>query len=416
MVDKTEDRSVLLSCDSVTKNFGALVAVNNLSFEVKVGTVFGIGGPNGAGKTTLYDVITGVSPISSGKINFNGKSITNLQPHEICHAGIARTFQLNAAFETMSVIDNVLISAHHGNTKNKVIKVNYTNEERQRADYALEVCGLSDKAKYIVSSLNLVEHKLLMIAAAVATKPLLLLMDEPVGGLIPKEIDKVERVVRNLISTHNMTVVLIEHVMRFLVSLSDEVLIMNYGEKLYHGSPEGLTDDKEVVEVYLGEGMSAQIGTGVKGKASTANKETELKGDLSKRSQWAIDVELASRQLLRQYLSGFVYPIDFLKVERLLDSQPETEKSTNVSRAAKEIISAQVDKEDMSPHFEWLRRVFDESYKIRDGETAKAKNNQSDDTIEIAVRDFLAKETNGFTNSDIEKLREAVNSSRANNG
>jgi N-methylhydantoinase B len=255
-----QSASNILSCRRLTKTFGALVALNRLSFDVEKGIVFGIGGPNGAGKTTLFDLICGINPASSGDIIFDGKSIVGKRPFEICRAGVARTFQLNAAFETMTVRENVLIASQHGLRHVELPQLTYDRTQRTQADNIIEACGLKDKAEQSVSRLSMFDHKLMMIASALATRPRLLLLDEPVAGLIPAEIDKVERVIRTVIEDHSLTVILIEHVMRFLVGLSDEVMIINHGEKLYQGSPEGLSKDRQVVDVYLGEGTSARLG------------------------------------------------------------------------------------------------------------------------------------------------------------
>jgi N-methylhydantoinase B len=258
--DDAGDSKAILSCHRLTKSFGALVALNRLSFEVEKGVVFGIGGPNGAGKTTLFDLICGITPIISGDIVFNGRSIAGEPAFKICHAGIARTFQLNAAFETMTVRDNVLIASQHGVREREIPQLTFDRTQRIHANEVLEICGLQDRAEQVVSRLSLLDHKLMMIASALATRPSLLLLDEPVGGLTPPEIDKVEKVIRKLTQDHSITVILIEHVMRFLVGLSDQVMIINYGEKLYQGPAEGLAKDRQVVEVYLGEGTSARLG------------------------------------------------------------------------------------------------------------------------------------------------------------
>ena len=257
--DSAGDSKAVLSCHRVTKNFGALVALNRLSFEVEKGVVFGIGGPNGAGKTTLFDLICGITPIGSGDIVFNGHSIAGQSAFEICHAGIARTFQLNAAFETMTVRENVLIASQHGSRESDIPQLAFDRMQRIHANEVLEICGLQDKAEQVVSRLSMLDHKQMMIASALATRPSLLLLDEPVGGLTPPEIDKVEKVIRKLTQDHSMTVILIEHVMRFLVGLSDQVMIINYGEKLYQGPAGGLAKDRQVVDIYLGEGASARL-------------------------------------------------------------------------------------------------------------------------------------------------------------
>ena len=302
------DHVPLLSCRRVSVYFGALVAVNKLSFELEKGTILGIGGPNGAGKTTLFDVLSGLHSPDTGDIQLNGRSITGLPPHEICHEGIARTFQLNALFGTMSVMENVLIASQHGQKSIDFQRPYFNSSERRRAESALELVGLSDKADLTAASLDILGQKLLMIAGAIATDPQLLLLDEPVGGLIPREIEQVEQIIRNLTHEREITVILIEHVMRFLTGLSDEVLIMNFGEKLFQGSPEDLAGDKKVIDVYLGEGVSGKIGPvrkdGVKksenGLESVEEDSTSL--NLHESDKWSLDVEYFARKLCQQYL------------------------------------------------------------------------------------------------------------------
>jgi len=253
----TSAAAALLTCERVTKRFGALAAVDDLSFAVAEGEVLGIGGPNGAGKTTLFEVISGLSPASAGAIHFAGRRIDRLPPERICHAGIARTFQLNAAFDSLSVWDNVLAAATFGRAPRLFPGLRHERAAAERAAAALEFVGLADRAR-IAEKLPVLDRKLLMIAGALATEPRLLLMDEPVGGLTPAEIDRVVAVVERL-KASGITVILIEHVMRFLVQLSDRVMILHHGEKIYEGSPAGLVRDATVVDVYLGAGASQRL-------------------------------------------------------------------------------------------------------------------------------------------------------------
>lgn len=248
----------LLACDGVSKFYGAMAAVHELSFEAKKGEVLGIGGPNGAGKTTLFDVITGLSPASAGRVAFGGRDVTGLKPEQLCHQGLVRTFQLNAGYDTLSARENVLVGSYFG-AKNVVIPgLRVSAAAKRRAEEAMDLVGLADSRDAIVKSLPVYKRKLLMIASAVATEPKLLMLDEPVGGLNPHEIDAVMGVIKRLREA-GLTIVLIEHVMRFLVALSDRVLIMHHGEKIYEGAPEGLVHDRTVVDVYLGAGTADRL-------------------------------------------------------------------------------------------------------------------------------------------------------------
>ncbi len=255
----TAARQPLLSCKGVSKHFGALAAVNNLSFDVAEGEVLGIGGPNGAGKTTLFDVISGLNPATGGTVSFDGRDITAVSPEAICHLGIARTFQLNACFDSLSVRDNVRVAAYFGRDNRRFAGLSVGKEAEAHAGEALAAVGLHDKDDAPAGSLPVLDRKLLMLAGALATRPRLLLMDEPVGGLSPKETDHLMTVVRN-IAASGVTIILIEHVMRFLVQLSTRVMIMHHGERIYEGPPKGLASDRTVIDVYLGEGASQRLG------------------------------------------------------------------------------------------------------------------------------------------------------------
>ena len=248
----------LLSCQQVSKHFGALAAVNALSFDVFPGEILGIGGPNGAGKTTLFEVLSGLNPASAGRVMLDGRDITRLSPEAICHAGIARTFQLNASFDGLSIRDNVRVAAYFGRDNRRFPGLRLGRDTEAQTDAALAAVGLTGRDDELATTLPVLDRKLLMLAGAVATRPKLLLMDEPVGGLNATEIDQMMATVRR-IADSGVTIILIEHVMRFLVQLSHRVLIMHHGEAIYLGAPNGLSRDRTVVDVYLGEGASRRL-------------------------------------------------------------------------------------------------------------------------------------------------------------
>lgn len=250
--------AALLSCSHVSKYFGALAAVHDLSFELQPGEILGIGGPNGAGKTTLFEIISGLNPASQGQIQFEGRDITRLSPEAICHGGIARTFQLNAGFDRLSVRDNVRVAAYFGRDNRVVPGLRMGKQTEGHVDAALEAVGWRGDQRILAGQLPVLDRKLLMLAGALATRPKLLLMDEPVGGLNPQEIELMMDTVRR-IAASGVTIILIEHVMRFLVQLSQRVMIMHHGEKIYEGLPQGLVNDRTVIDVYLGEGASQRL-------------------------------------------------------------------------------------------------------------------------------------------------------------
>ncbi len=235
---------MLLQLTDVSKRFGEFTVIKNLSFTVEEGDVFGIAGPNGAGKTTLFNVITGVYP-AQGKIVFSGHPIHGQPPHRICHHGIARTFQMPTLFNSMTVRTNIRVGAHFGNEQ--------VEEETKIIDEMIELTGLTDKADRPVAGLKIYDKKLTMLAAALATKPKLLLLDEPVGGLSPIEADEFIALVGRLKNELNITLVVIEHMMRVLVSISDKLMILDNGEKISFGEPEKVVKDPKVIEVYLGD-------------------------------------------------------------------------------------------------------------------------------------------------------------------
>ena len=259
MTDGQGEETPLLSCKSVTKLYGAMAAVDKLSFEVRQGEVLGIGGPNGAGKTTLFDLISGLSPANEGRIMFEGHDLLRHAPHQICHLGISRTFQLNAAFDTMTVRENVLCASYYGHRNVFFPKFHFDRAARARAEEAIAYVGLGDAASQVARQLPVLQRKQVMIACALVSQPKLLLMDEPVGGLNPHEIDEMLDLLRRVRRERGLSIILIEHVMRFLVALSDRIMIMHHGQKIYEGSAKGLAEDRTVVEVYLGEGMADHL-------------------------------------------------------------------------------------------------------------------------------------------------------------
>ncbi|WP_232830438.1 ABC transporter ATP-binding protein [Oceanicella sp. SM1341] len=248
----------ILTCNAVSRHFGSLRAVDAVSLQVAPGEVLGIGGPNGAGKTTFFDVVTGITAPSGGRIDFMGRDITEAGADEICHAGIARTFQLNAAFEHLTVAENVAVAAQFGRHARRFPGLRLSAASRAAAAEALEFAGLGPKAHLRAGDLPVLDRKLLMIAGAMATEPRMIFLDEPVGGLNSAEIDLVQELVRRM-QARGITIVLIEHVMRFLLTLSTRVLIMHHGQIIFEGPPDRVAEDETVVETYLGQGAARRL-------------------------------------------------------------------------------------------------------------------------------------------------------------
>lgn len=233
----------ILRCEKVTQRFGELAAVKDLSFEVEAGEIFGIAGPNGAGKTTLFNVITGFYK-GTGKIFFENENILGLKTHQICHKGIVRTFQIPTLFLTLSMLENVRVGAHYG--------VHGSSGELERADEAIELTGLQGKENVIAENLNLFDKKRTMLAAGLATKPKLFLLDEPIGGLSPTETTDFMNLVKKINQEIGLTIIIIEHLMKVLTELSARMMILHNGERIALGPPQEVCSDQRVLDVYLG--------------------------------------------------------------------------------------------------------------------------------------------------------------------
>ncbi len=243
---------VILSVRGATKRYGGLVAVNDVTFDVQRGEIFGIAGPNGAGKTTLFDVVTGMVRASGGEILFKDSPIHNASIHEICHRGITRTFQKPSVFDSETVMGNVVVGAHFGSGKPWWKSFSRDPEVWERSVEALEAVGLAHRAEDLSGDLPVYDKKRLMIASALASTPELLFLDEPFGGLTDDEIDALLVLLRQINAERGITIVLIEHVMRALMSLADRILIMDQGKTLVQGEPKTVMSDPEVIRVYLG--------------------------------------------------------------------------------------------------------------------------------------------------------------------
>jgi branched-chain amino acid transport system ATP-binding protein len=248
----------LLECVSVSKAYGGLLAVNDLSFVVEPGEIFAIVGPNGAGKTTLFDAISGIAPASSGTVRFREREIQRLRPHEICRLGLARTFQTTVGFDSQSVLTNVLIGSTFGQSGDWTTAFRFSPRAAHVALEAMALTGLDDQAAP-AASLPTLERKRLMLAPALATEPSLLLLDEPVGGLNAAERETMIQLIGRINAT-GVTVLMIEHVMKAVQALASKMLVLHHGQNIAEGPPAQVLRDERVIDVYLGAAGSGAAG------------------------------------------------------------------------------------------------------------------------------------------------------------
>jgi branched-chain amino acid transport system ATP-binding protein len=252
----------ILTLDRATIRFGGLVAVDEVSFELEQGDLFGLIGPNGAGKTTCFNMITGVYRPTSGLIKFKGRSISGMQPHKIADLGICRTFQNIRLFSSLSVLENVVVGGFLRHRTNLGSALSYlpsvikeTNVHRAKAMELLRVVDLEDVANVRSCDLPYGKQRRLEIARAMASQPELLLLDEPAAGMNPQEKTDLMDVVRSIRDQFKMTVLLIEHDMRFVMGLCEKIVVLDHGEEIAYGPPAEIRNNPKVIAAYLGEAV-----------------------------------------------------------------------------------------------------------------------------------------------------------------
>ena len=238
------DTAPILDLDCVTKRFGGLTAESGVSLRVAAGEILGIIGPNGAGKTTLFNVISGYYRPESGRILFAGADVTGQPPHAICRLGLTRTFQLVKPFGNLSVIDNVMIGA--------LTRLPTVSSARLEAERVVEMCGLAAHAGGHARTLPIGLRKRLEVARALATRPRLLLLDEVMAGLNPTELAGIVELIRRL-HADGLTLIVIEHIMAAMMRLAQRIVVLHHGEAIAEGAPAAITQDRRVVDAYLGE-------------------------------------------------------------------------------------------------------------------------------------------------------------------
>jgi branched-chain amino acid transport system ATP-binding protein len=242
----------ILAARHVTKRFGGLAAVSDLSFDLEEGEILGLIGPNGSGKTTLVNVVTGAMPCSGGDVQFRGASLRGLPPYEIGRRGVSRTFQVVKPFRNLTVVENVMVGALFGARGGaRALAV-----ARRRAEEVLDFVALAHRAEAPAEGLNVPERKRMELARALAMRPTVLFLDEVMAGLNPAEIDAAVALIRR-IRDRGITLVVIEHVMRAIRDLSDRIVVLFHGEKLTEGPPRDVLNDPDVIAAYLGRRYAA---------------------------------------------------------------------------------------------------------------------------------------------------------------
>ena len=250
----------MIKLQNITKNFGGVVAIQDVNIHISLGDTFGLIGPNGAGKTTIFNIITGNYKPTSGKVFLKHEDITNYKPNKIVQLGIARTFQNIRLFSSMSVIENVLIGFHNHINYNFFEAIfrlprffrdekNFLNEAREM----LNILGLSEFENFKATTLSYGNQRKVEIARALATSPDVLLLDEPAAGMNPAESDELANILEKIKKEFDLTILLIEHDMKFVQKVCNKVLVLDYGKTIFEGTPKDMLKDEKVIKAYLGD-------------------------------------------------------------------------------------------------------------------------------------------------------------------
>ncbi|MEI4769139.1 ABC transporter ATP-binding protein [Psychrobacillus sp. FJAT-51614] len=256
---------MVLELKKISKNFGGISALTDVSFTINEGEIFGLIGPNGAGKTTMFNVITNMFPLTSGEISFLGENISGIKPHKITDKGICRTYQNIRLFSQMTVLENVLVGGHSRSKSgvfSSVFRTKFQRKEEsvmlENAKELLELVGLSGFEDVVAENLAYGQQRRLEIARALSSSPKLLLLDEPAAGMNETETDDLFTLIKK-VQKRGITVLLIEHDMPFVMKLCDRITVLNFGKKLAEGTPDEIQNNQEVIEAYLGTEEDDQI-------------------------------------------------------------------------------------------------------------------------------------------------------------
>ena len=249
------ENNIILTIKSLSKHFGALKAVDEVSFEVKRGEILGLIGPNGAGKTTIANVVTGTYPKTSGSVIFGDTDISNLKPYQIARKGLTRTFQVVKPLIGMTVEENVLVGSLYGRDKrNTDMKNAY-----KRAIEIIKLVGLESKKDSLVSDITLPDLKKMEFARVLAMEPEILFLDEVMAGLNPAEVEEASILVKRVRREKELTIVYIEHIMKAVMGISDRIVVLHHGRKIVEGTPQEVVNNSAVIEAYLGKRYAKEV-------------------------------------------------------------------------------------------------------------------------------------------------------------
>jgi branched-chain amino acid transport system ATP-binding protein len=243
---------MILQVEGVSKKFGGLQALEDVTFDLPEGQILGLIGPNGAGKTTLFNCISGVYAPTAGRVIFRGEDITGDKPYYIAKKGMARTHQIVRPLEELTVLENVMVGACFGQQDHGL------REARNLAEEIIDFFGLNDRAEQLAGSLNVGQKKRLEMARSLAAQPYLLLLDEVLAGLNPSEISQMVDIVKAIRSERETTIIMIEHVMHAVMNVSDRIVVLDYGKQLAEGTPQEVAENAKVIEAYLGDPKLAE--------------------------------------------------------------------------------------------------------------------------------------------------------------
>jgi len=249
------ENNIILTIKSLSKHFGALKAVDEVSFEVKRGEILGLIGPNGAGKTTIANVVTGTYPKTSGSVIFGDTDISNLKPYQIARKGLTRTFQVVKPLIGMTVEENVLVGSLYGRDKRNTDMKNASKRARE----IIKLVGLESKKDSLVSDITLPDLKKMEFARVLAMEPEILFLDEVMAGLNPTEVEEASILVKRVRREKELTIVYIEHIMKAVMGISDRIVVLHHGRKIVEGTPQEVVNNSAVIEAYLGKRYAKEV-------------------------------------------------------------------------------------------------------------------------------------------------------------